>query len=296
MILYWLLRPIVFILEHIPFFILRAISKTAAAILWHTSKKRRKTAIKNAEILGAKDPVFVARKSVDYTFMAYIDMVKAHSITQKFVDKYVDIEGFEIYEKVKKETDNIVFLGGHFGAWSLTGTIFYKATGIKLITIGRSTYNKSMDKLLDYLRTFDGVAYINHKGAMAKLGEYIAKGYHAGVFLDHIAPDKDCIYAPFCNYKVPVIAGIPMFAVRKNSPILFFFCMYSGSRLKMFIKGPIYPNTSLPVKERLYKLICDINNVYEEVYRKYPEQWYLIHRRFKRIKDDNDNLIPNIYE
>lgn len=297
MISYWLLKPLLFLLTHSPRGLLQGIGKILAFIVWHVSKERRHVAIKNAEILGAKDPVKTARKSFDYTFMAYLEMFYAPNIDKKFVEKYVTLEGYELYENLRKEREDIVFIGGHFGIWSMIATVVHQKTGLKFITVGRSTKNKAFDKILDELRTFEGVKYVTHRGAMEKVSAYFAEGYHPGVYIDHIAQPKDCINADFCGYKVPVIAGIPALCARKNYPILFFFGLYEGNKkIKIIMDGPVFPDKSLNPKDRILKLAEDINKIYEKIYRKYPEQWYLIHRRFKRIEMPDGSIYHDIYK
>ena len=296
MILYILLKPVLFILLHTPRCVLIALAKFLGLCLWHLSSDRRHVAIVNAKILGAKDAKKTAKKSFIYTFMAYIDIFYAKRINKKIIDKYVEIEGLEIYEALKKEHKEMAFISGHFGAWSLMATLAYQTAGIKLITIGRSTKNFAIDKILDELRTFEGIKYVTHRGAMEKLPEYIKQGYMPGVYIDHTALGKDCINVNFCGYKVPVIAGIPALCVRKNYPAIFFFTLYDGKKFKIIVKNPVFPDKKLKPKERIIKFIEDINKVYEEVYRQYPEQWYLIHRRFKRVELEDGTLSGYLYD
>ena len=49
-------------------------------------------------------------------------------------------------------------------------------------------------------------------------------------------------------------------------------------------------------KERIIKIAEDINKVYEEVFKEYPEQWYLIHRRFKRVELEDGTMSYHIYK
>lgn len=296
MILYYILKPLIFILNHTPRKVLHGIAKFMAFCLWHISKDRRHVAITNAKILGAKDPVKTARQSFNYTFMAYIDIFYAHRVNEDYIKNHVTIEGREIYEKIKNEGGQFVFIGGHFGTWSMLATIVPQALNTQVITIGRSTKNKALDKILDELRTFERVKYVTHRGAMDKLSSYINEGYIPGVYIDHTATEKDCINANFCGYKVPVIAGIPALCARKNYPIVFFFGLYEGMDTKVILKGPVYPDKSLKPKERIIKIAEDINKVYEEVFTKYPEQWYLIHRRFKRVELEDGTMSYHIYK
>lgn len=296
MILYYILKPLVIILNHTPRKVLHGIAKFMAFCLWHISKDRRHVAITNAKILGAKDPVKTARQSFNYTFMAYIDIFYAHRVNEDYIKNHVTIEGREIYEKIKNEGSQFVFIGGHFGTWSMLATIVPQALNTQVITIGRSTKNKAIDKILDELRTFERVKYVTHRGAMDKLSSYINEGYIPGVYIDHTATEKDCINANFCGYKVPVIAGIPALCARKNYPIVFFFGLYEGMDTKVILKGPVYPDKNLKPKERIIKIAEDINKVYEEVFTKYPEQWYLIHRRFKRVELEDGTMSYHIYK
>lgn len=296
MILYYILKPLVILLNHTPRKVLHGIAKFMAFSLWHLSKDRRHIAVTNAKILGAKDPYKTARKSFDYTFMAYLDIFYAHRIGDDYIKNHVTIEGRQIYDKVKNEDNKFVFVGGHFGTWSLLATIVPQALDTQVITIGRSTKNAALDKILDELRTFERVKYVTHRGAMEKLSSYINEGCIPGVYIDHTATAKDCINADFCGYKVPVIAGIPALCARKNYPIVFFFGLYDGLNTKVILKGPVYPDKTLKPKERIIKIAEDINKVYEEVFKQYPEQWYLIHRRFKRVELEDGTMSDHVYK
>ncbi len=296
MILYYILKPLVIILNHTPRKVLHGIAKFMAFSLWHLSKDRRHVAVTNAKILGAKDPYKTARKSFDYTFMAYLDIFYAHRIGDDYIKNHVTLEGRQIYDKVKNEDNKFVFIGGHFGTWSLLATIVPQVLDTQVITIGRSTKNAALDKILDELRTFDRVKYVTHRGAMEKLSSYINEGCIPGVYIDHTATPKDCINVNFCGYKVPVIAGIPALCARKNYPIIFFFGLYDGFDTKVILKGPVYPDKNLKPKERIIKIAEDINKVYEEVFKEYPEQWYLIHRRFKRVELEDGTMSDHIYK
>ena len=296
MILYYILKPLVILLNHTPRKVLHGIAKFMAFCLWHISKDRRHVEVINAKILGAKDPYKTARKSFDYTFMAYLDIFYAHRIGDDYIKNHVTIEGRQIYEKIKNEDNKFVFVGGHFGTWSLLATIVPQALDTQVITIGRSTKNAALDKILDELRTFDRVKYVTHRGAMEKLSSYINEGCIPGVYIDHTATEKDCINANFCGYKVPVIAGIPALCARKNYPIIFFFGLYDGFNTKVILKGPVYPDKNLKPKERIIKIAEDINKVYEDVFKQYPEQWYLIHRRFKRVELEDGTMSNHVYK
>ncbi len=294
--MYYLAKPLVWLLCHLPLNVLHAIGKFLAMCVWHISKERRKVATINAKIIGAKEPEKVARKSFDYTFMAYMESFYAHNVDDKFIKERVTITGLEHFEEAKKNNIPIMLVGGHFGAWAMFAIIFSKAVGVKIVTVGRASKNKALDRIMDELRTFDTVGYVTHRGALEQLPKYFEEGYVAGVYLDHTATDKDCVNVPFYGYKAPTIAGMYAIAARRKISIMPMFLRFcENGKYEIIITPLIHQNTSLKGKERIIKLATDVNKVYEQVFSKYPEQWYLIHRRFKRVEADDGTISDRVY-
>jgi KDO2-lipid IV(A) lauroyltransferase len=55
------------------------------------------------------------------------------------------------------------------------------------------------------------------------------------------------------------------------------------------------PDHSLRPKERIYDIALRINKAFEEVIRENPEQWYLLHKRFKKTEDENGKVSRSFY-
>lgn len=295
MILYWLLKPLLFLLNHLPLKALDAIGVFFGNLLWIISKDRRHVAVVNAKIIGVENPENIAKQSFKNTFKAYMEIFYAKRVDSEFVKKYVTIEGRQYFEDTRKNYKEYVLVGAHFGPWGMLANMVSVFFGCKVVTIGRASKNKSMERILDELRTSENIEYITHRGAIAKLTDYLADGYAPGVYLDHTATPKDCVNVDFFGYKTPTIAGIPAFAARKNRPILMFFGAYVENGYKIIIYPPIFPDKSLKPRERIEQTARDINKIYEDIFRKYPDQWYLIHRRFKRVEEEDGTISDRIY-
>lgn len=294
--MYYLVKPIVWLLSKIPLSVLHGIGRFLAMVVWAISKERRKVATINAKIVGASNPEKVARKSFDYTFMAYLETFYAHNVDDKFIKDRVTITGLEHFEEAKKNNIPIMLVGGHFGSWAMFAIIFSKAVGVKIVTIGRASHNELIDNVVAKLRTFDTVGYVTHRGAIEQLPSYFEKGYIAGVYLDHTATEKDCVNVPFYGYKTPTIAGMYAIAARKKMSILPMFLRFcDNGKYEIIIKPLVHQDLSLKGKERIIKLATDVNKVYEEVFSMYPEQWYLIHRRFKRVEVEDGSISDSVY-
>ena len=293
---YWLLKPIVLFLNNLPLGMLHQIGRLIAAATWRTSKERRRIATINAKIIGAEDPIKTARLSFDYTFMAYMETFYTHRITDRFIKEKVSVSGMENYREMREKYPDAIMAGGHFGTWAMLAYMFTKVTGSKVVTIGRATHNKALDRIMAELRTFDTVAYVMHRGAIDQLSLFMKEGYIPGAYLDHTAMPKDCVNVPFFGYKTPTIAGMYAMAARKNVPVLPVFGRFrEDGGYEVMILPLVYPDKNLKPKERIEKLAADMNKVFEGVFSKYPEQWYLLHRRFKRVEEADGTLSDRVY-
>ncbi len=294
--MYYLLKPIVWLLCHLPLGALHAIGKFLAMVVWHISKERRRIATINATIIGAENPKATARKSFDYTFMAYMETFYAHNVDDNFIKSKVTVTGLEYYEEAKKNNIPIMLVGGHFGSWAMFAIIFAKLVDTKMVTIGRASHNEAIDKIMEDLRTFDRIGYLTHRGALEQLPQFLNNGYIPGVYLDHTATPKDCVNVDFYGYKAPTIAGMYAFATRKNISVLPMFLRFKDdNHYEIIITPLITPNKELKPKERIIDLATKVNKVYEKIFSKYPEQWYLIHRRFKRVEEADGTLSDRVY-
>lgn len=295
MLSYYFMKPWVALLSRLPLKTIDAIGISLGTVVWYLSADRRHVATVNAKIIGAENPKAVAKESFKNTFKAYLQLFYAKRINKKFIEKYVTSDGAEYLATIAEHKSEYILVGAHFGFWGMLPNIASQLFNFKLITIGRASKNKGMDKILEELRTSENIKYITHRGAIAQLGKFMEEGYVPGVYLDHTATPKDCVNVELFGYKAPTIAGIPAFAARKRCPILMFFGIYEGNGYKIKIYPPIYPDETLKPKERIEKLARDINKTYEDIFSKYPEQWYLIHRRFKRVEEPDGTLSDSVY-
>jgi len=142
-------------------------------------------------------------------------------------------------------------------------------------------------------RTNSDMQYIHHRGAGEKINEYIDKELSIGALLDHSSMPADSFSIPFFGLNTTFMKGIPLLSVRREYPILPAFIVRKDKGFKLLVYPVIHPNKDLKPKLRVYDVAKRINEVYEDVIKRHPDQWYLIHKRFKRLADENGNFIKN---
>ena len=271
--------------------------RLVGGVFYYILKSRRCVAIKNAQIVGAKNPERVAKESFKNSFASFFEIFYIPKVDKKFIEEnvIVDKEFLDKINSLNSKYPAYFLVGGHIGSWELSSVIFSEIFGKKMAIVGRSIKNMGVDELVTRMRSSRNVTYLKHRNVAFEISKFISGGFSVGTLLDHGALHQDAIYVDFFGFKTSFIAGIPILSVKKNIPIFPIFMVRTGGKLKFICYGEITPDAALGVKDRIKDVALRINKVYEDVITKYPEQWFLMHKRFKRVMGENGEISNSVY-
>ncbi len=292
--MYWLIKGALFIFGRLPLHFVQAVAGAAGTVAWYALRERHHVAIKNAEIIGAPDPAACAKSSFRHTFKAYLETAYLHRVDQKFLEKYVTYEGKEHYDALRRDSLPFIFVNAHIGSWDLSVPVVTTQYDFKALVVGRESNSEALNRILEEERSGNHIAYVTEKGYIEKVAEYDKLGYVTGSLLDHNITRSNSVAVPFFGLKVRTAAGIAAVCVRKKIPMLPCYLIRKEKGFHIVTHAPIYPNTELKPKERIEDLAARMNLEFETIIREYPDQWYLLHRRFKKVEGD-DGKIYSVY-
>jgi len=291
--MYALIKFIYFLSGFASFMTLRKTGMFIGSAFHFFSRKRRKVALKNAMLIGAENPEDVVRSSFRNNFATFAESFYTKRIDQKFIDEIeiednsgVDISSFSPF----------FMLTAHIGAWELSAYIVSMIYKLKITIIGRRLKSEKLDDFVVQQRTNEYVSYLHHRNIADKLGGVIDSKESVGALLDHGATLRDSFFVPFFGLNTTFIKGIPMLAARKNVPVICAFVIRTEKGYKLICYPVIRPDETLKPKERIHKIAEDINRTYEDIIRKYPDQWYLMHKRFKKYMNEKGEIIDSFYQ
>ena len=139
------------------------------------------------------------------------------------------------------------------------------------------------------------MVYIHHRNCSSVIGKMLDENAHIAALLDHTANRKDAIFVPFFDINTSFNKGLVTIAVRKHKPIRPTFLTRTEKGAELLFLEQIVPDESLKPKERIYDLALRINKAFEEIIKTHPEQWYLVHKRFKRIENEDGKITKGLY-
>ena len=191
--------------------------------------------------------------------------------------KYVEIEGFNYLDEIKKNNKKVVFISGHFNNFELMA-MFLENSGLDIAAIYRPLNNIFLNGIMEKIR-------LNHickkqikkgKSGTRELLQLFKDGYSIALMIDQRVSEgvKSKLFdRPALTTTIPAqlvkkynVDVVPVYIERKDN--IFF---------KMSVNKPIIFEENKSLEEITDKL----NKILEKMILKNPDQWIWSHDRWK---------------
>jgi KDO2-lipid IV(A) lauroyltransferase len=209
--------------------------------------------------------------------------------------RYVTAEGENYYNELIDSGRKFITVSAHIGSWDMLPVIASMFLGFKALIVGRESKSAALNRILENMRNVGDVVYVPQKGYIEKFAYYDKIGYLSGSILDHSSTCGDGVTAEFFGHRVSTLAGLLALCVRKGMPLLPCYLIRAGHSFRLIVHSPLYPTGEGRVREQIVNLASRLNKEYESIIREFPEQWYLLHRRFKRVEGPDGTMSNHIY-
>lgn len=194
--------------------------------------------------------------------------------------------GEQALERVRKlKGDNphgILFFTAHFGNWEILAN-FFGANGFPVSVVGRRSDNELIEeRLVAPFRERYGNDLIYKDDAMRRLVQALKQGRNVGILPDQKPGPKNSLITTFFGrqcYTTKTIASLYL----KFRPVLIpiFARRGADNRYEIVIKDFPPPPEGLDKDEAELFITQKCNDIFEEVVRTAPQQWFWIHKRWK---------------
>ena len=191
--------------------------------------------------------------------------------------KYIEIEGINYLEEIKKNNKKVVFISGHFNNFELMA-MQLENSGLNLATIYRPLNNIFLNGIMEKIR-------LNHickkqikkgKSGTRELLQLFKDGYSIALMIDQRVSEG--IKSKLFN-RSALTTTIPAQLVKKYSVdvVPVYIERKNGIYFKMQIYKPIFFDDNKSLEE----ITDDLNKILEEMILKNPDQWIWSYDRWK---------------
>lgn len=256
---------------------------------------RRKTVLTNLEVafpdLSADERREMAVRVYEHFASMIMDVLLQTRMLRKanvlerirltgWARAYMDEHG---KEGLRRRAHRVLFLTAHLGNWELASG-FFSLLGVQISPVYRAMRNPFIDRLFRKVRLDSQYEVIERRGAVQSMMERFAQGGNIGFLFDQEALHG--IYVPFfgvpaCTHKTPAVL-----ARDHDVKIFLGVVVREGDFLHYEARGELLDMSSFKTDDRqqdLERITADLMRRLEAEIRTYPDQYFWVHRRWKRV-------------
>jgi KDO2-lipid IV(A) lauroyltransferase len=279
----------------LPLGLMHLVGKGLASFVFFIWRKRRGIIIENLKLafgpsLDKKEMKRLYRGIVSNIGKGLAETLKLPSLPDRFFDD-INVTGLDHLRDAINQGKGVIAVSAHLGNFTLIGRKL-SLLGYRFNDINRDPHNRWGVKMFEWITKFEGVTYIPDKPknlCIKKSIECLKNGEILFIPND-LSAVSGGIYVDFFGYEVPTFKGPVTLSMRSGAPILPLFIVWDDDgRQRMIIEPPIPLIRGGRIEEDIHKNISHITKIIEGYVRRYPTQWWWVHRRWKRRREKKSN-------
>jgi len=203
-------------------------------------------------------------------------------------DKAREIIGEEALTRLmalRRPERGVLVLTGHLGNWDLLACAAAKV-GLPITVVTRSIHQRSMNRWWMRVREACGVRFVPARGSAMKILRALRRGDLVCLALDQHEPGG--VVVPFLGRPAATSTGLARLASATGAPVVAAF-LVADPEYRVVLEAPLAPPASKDEQD-IVVATARYTRAIEEFVRRYPEQWFWVHRRWKVAQNSPLNL------
>lgn len=274
------------ILRFVPETKKRIIGIWLGRLAYYLLKERRKIAEANIKkVFGAfseKELKSCAKKVFENLGINAVEILSFPFLNKNEYEKRFKLKIEEkAHDALKRR--GILALGFHYANWEIMGVIS-KLLRREIVALARPLKGyRLLDRFVTNLRSQIGLTTIPNRGTSKDVFKLIKEGKIVAILADQREKRSKCVNVEFFGEKAPTTKSIVLIALRTGAPVLPVYPVREGFlRYTFVISNPIEMEKDGILKELIYRNSRKINSFLETLIVKSPEEWFWVHRRWRR--------------
>jgi len=190
----------------------------------------------------------------------------------------------KLHEYTKNSKNGVIIITAHFSNWEF-GAQFLPRNGYPMIAVGREGNNKLIEKnFTTPFRERFGNKNIYKKTAMLNIIKALKNAKNVGLLIDQKSGGKSSIKAKFFGEDADTTTSIATLKLKYNPTIIPIFMPRDekGNYTPLILEPVEYTAEEESDKAKKIELMTQkYNDIFEEVIKEYPEQWFWMHNRWR---------------
>jgi len=264
-----------------------AIGRAIGKIMWYCLPSRKKTAQKSIDYHiqdKDKNAKELAYASFIHSGQSFMELFMARDFDYRFMYSRIKIDSPANLEFIKKVDRPIIATTGHFGAWELlAGILRLNFNDRKSQIIVKEPKDPGLNNILKHYRSHFGVEVVSKDNATFKVLRCLKREGVSAFLVDQNTVRSKAMFLPFLNDYAAINIGPALLALRSNALIWPAFLLRDTNTQYTFYSFEALDTKELTgtTEEKVEKAALFYTRAVEEMIKKFPEQWFWMHKRWK---------------
>jgi KDO2-lipid IV(A) lauroyltransferase len=205
---------------------------------------------------------------------------------QKTLLQDITVEGAEYLDEALKNKKGVICIGAHFGNFVLIARRL-SLMGYPCNMIIKDADNPVTAEIWHILMRGAGIQWIPARPRIKAVSDSLKWLRNGGVLFLYADQHKhDGVYVEFFGRPAGTVEGPALMHLKTDATMLCAFMIRTGRKKhKIIITPPITPPRTGNREEDMYRITSAFTKIIEDFVRRYPEQWWWPHKRWKRDKE-----------
>lgn len=288
--MYTFMKVLSWIICHLPECMRRGLGTFFGWFFWTFVPKKRKL-LAQEQILSCgittdpKEAMAIAEASSRRFGPMIIEVLSYPIYTKEKLDEKITWQGKEYLDALKESGEGAVFMASHAGNWELLGAVL-AMNGYPLISVAQEQNSHSADAFINEYRAMMK-QHVTYKTGIRDMVRFLNDGHYIGLLIDQ-DPGYTGIMVKFFGRDTLTPDGPAKMAGLKNYPIITTFIHEDRPyhhTIEVLPPFRPYPEdrklSREEKKDAVYAVTQKLNDRLEEHIRRYPADWFWLHKRWK---------------
>jgi KDO2-lipid IV(A) lauroyltransferase len=176
-----------------------------------------------------------------------------------------------------------IVVSAHLGNWEMAALFAPLYLDTPITAVARKLRFEFINNLIVNLRSRFGCKVIDKEEALPQMRKALRQGEILGIMIDQGTRSSESVGITFFGHRVRATPAASLLALRCKSPVVPAFCVRDADGgLNLIIEPPLKLTRTRDLRADLKTNTQIMTDVVERAVSKYPEQWFWVHKRWKK--------------
>jgi len=266
---------------------IQRVGKMLGALAFHLDVSHRRIVRRNLKFIHPDWPPGKIRKLSKRVFqnlgITITEILQMTCLSKEEILGKAKIHGVKNLIDALKGGQGAIMISAHLGNWEMAAMVGPLYLDTPINAVAKKLRFEFINNLVVNLRTRFGCKVIDKEEALPQMRKALRQGEILGILIDQGARSRESVGITFFGRRVRATSAASLLALRCKSPVVPAFCVRdAGGKLNLLIEPPLKLVRTRNLRADLKTNTQIMTDVVEKAVSKYPEQWFWVHKRWKK--------------